>query len=59
MLEKQVGSIGADLVLGIGNAAVYGLSESPAKPAVDAVYRLLLVAELNARRAVGPSAARS
>jgi cation-transporting ATPase I len=49
-LEKRIGPVGADVLLGAGNAAIYGISEGPARPAVDAAYRLLLVAELRARR---------
>ncbi|MBV9094452.1 MAG: cation-translocating P-type ATPase [Streptosporangiaceae bacterium] len=51
LLEKQIGPIATDLVLGIGNAAIYGVTEGPDKPAVDAVYRLLVISELRARRA--------
>ena len=50
-LERQIGPVAADVLLGVGNAAIYGISEGPARPAVDAVYRLLLVAELRARQA--------
>ncbi|MBO0776281.1 MAG: cation-translocating P-type ATPase, partial [Actinobacteria bacterium] len=49
LLERRIGPIGADVLLAAGNAAIYGLSEGPARPAVDACYRLLLVGELQAR----------
>ena len=39
------------MLLGVGNATIYGISDGPARPAVDALYRLLLVAELRARQA--------
>ncbi|MBV9854946.1 MAG: cation-translocating P-type ATPase [Streptosporangiaceae bacterium] len=50
-LEKRIGPIGADVLLAVGNAAAYGFSEGPARPAVDAAYRLLLITELRARMA--------
>jgi cation-transporting ATPase I len=49
-LEKQIGPLGTDMLLGVGNAAMYGLTEGPARPAVDAVYRVLLAAELRSRQ---------
>jgi len=49
-LENQIGPLGTDVLLGVGNAAMYGLTEGPARPAVDAVYRVLLAAELRARQ---------
>ena len=51
LLERQIGPVGADVLLGVGNATIYGISDGPARPAVDALYRLLLVAELRARQA--------
>jgi cation-transporting ATPase I len=48
-LEKRIGPLSADVLLGVANATIYGLSDGPVRPAVDAVYRLLLVSELQAR----------
>jgi cation-transporting P-type ATPase I len=49
-LERSVGLIAADVLLAFGNAAMYGLSEGPARSAVDAGHRLLQVGEVRARR---------
>ena len=49
MLARQLGPIGADLALCVANAVVYGLSDGPAKPAVDAYRQLLVAAEARAR----------
>jgi cation-transporting P-type ATPase I len=51
-LEKHIGPMGADVLLALGNAAVFGACDGPAKPALDAFYRLLLVGELRARASV-------
>ena len=52
LLERRIGPLGTDVLLAVGNAAVYALSEGPDKPAVDACYRLLLAAEMRARAQV-------
>ncbi|MHB1594464.1 MAG: HAD-IC family P-type ATPase [Streptosporangiaceae bacterium] len=49
ILEVRIGPLGADLLLTVGNGVLYALAEGPARPAVDAGYRLLLAAELQAR----------
>ncbi|GLZ12395.1 putative cation-transporting ATPase I [Actinomadura sp. NBRC 104425] len=51
LLERRLGPHGADLVLAVGNAALHGLTQEPAGLAVDVVHRVVLIAELNARRA--------
>ncbi|WP_205855917.1 heavy-metal-associated domain-containing protein, partial [Phytoactinopolyspora endophytica] len=51
-LKRRVGPIETDLVLTLANAAVHGLSQGVATPAVDAVYRTTLLAEVWARRQV-------
>ncbi|WP_067913994.1 cation-translocating P-type ATPase [Actinomadura rubrobrunea] len=51
VLERRLGQHGADMVLAVGNAVLHGLTQEPAGLAVDAVYRALVIAELNARRA--------
>jgi cation-transporting ATPase I len=48
-LARRIGPIGADMLLAVGNAALFGISEGPARPAVDACHRVLLVAEAQAR----------
>ena len=50
ILERRIGPIGADLALSVGNAVVFGLSDGPAKPAVEACHQLLIAAEVRARR---------
>jgi cation-transporting P-type ATPase I len=51
-LERRIGPISADLVLALGAAGLQGLSRGPGMPAVDALYRLELLAEALSRRAV-------
>jgi cation-transporting ATPase I len=51
-LKRRVGPIGTDVVLALTAAAIQGLSQSPFAPAVDALYRLELLAEAVSRRAV-------
>ena len=51
-LKRRIGPIGTDVVLALSAAAVQGLSQSPGMPAVDALYRLELLAEARSRRAV-------
>ena len=48
-LERRIGPVGADVLLAAGNAAMYGLSDGPGRPAVDAFHRLLQVGEARAR----------
>jgi cation-transporting P-type ATPase I len=48
-LEKRIGPVATDVLLGAGNAALYGLAEGPARPANGVFYRLLLIGELQAR----------
>lgn len=49
ILAGWIGPVGADVLLAVGNAAVYGLSDGPARPAVDACHRLLILAEVRSR----------
>jgi cation-transporting P-type ATPase I len=51
-LKRRIGPIGTDAVLALTGAAVQGLSQGPGMPAVDALYRLELLAEALSRRAV-------
>jgi cation-transporting ATPase I len=51
-LKRRLGPIGTDTVLALTGAAVQGLSQGPGLPAVDALYRLELLAEALSRRAV-------
>jgi cation-transporting ATPase I len=51
-LKRRIGPIGTDAVLALTGAAVQGLSQGPGMPAVDALYRLELLAEGLSRRAV-------
>src|SRR6266545_4945329 len=51
-LKRRIGPIGTDVVLALAAAAVQGLSQNPGGPAVDALYRLELLAETVSRRAV-------
>jgi cation-transporting ATPase I len=51
-LKRRIGPIGTDVVLALSGAAVQGLSQGPGMPAVDALYRLELLAEALSRRAV-------
>jgi cation-transporting ATPase I len=48
-VESRIGPAAADMLLGIGNAVLYGISEGPARPVVDAAYRAMLAGELRAR----------
>jgi cation-transporting P-type ATPase I len=48
-VESRIGPAAADMLLGIGNAVLYGISDGPARPVGDAAYRVLLVGELRAR----------
>jgi cation-transporting ATPase I len=50
ILERRIGPISADLALSLGNAVAYGLSDGPAKPAIDACHQMLVAAEVRARR---------
>jgi cation-transporting ATPase I len=47
-LEKRIGPVAADVLLAVGNGVVYGLSDGPSRPMVDAIYRLLVAGELRA-----------
>ena len=51
-LKRRIGPIGTDVLLALSAAAIQGLSEAPALPAVDMLYRLELLAEGLSRRAV-------
>jgi cation-transporting ATPase I len=51
-VESRLGPHGTDFVLALGNAVAHGLSHEPAMMAVDALHRMLLVAEIRERRAV-------
>ncbi|MEU6037350.1 cation-translocating P-type ATPase [Actinomadura sp. NPDC047616] len=51
LLESRLGPHGTDMVLAVGNAAMHGLTQEPAGLAVDVLHRVVLIAELNARRA--------
>jgi cation-transporting P-type ATPase I len=48
-LESRIGPAVTDMLLGVGNAVLFGISEGPARPVVDAAYRVLLAGELRAR----------
>lgn len=50
-MEARLGRRGTDLVLAIGNAVMHGLTQEPEALAVDGIYRLLLVSELQERHA--------
>ncbi|WP_162453369.1 cation-translocating P-type ATPase [Phytoactinopolyspora mesophila] len=49
-LKRRIGPVETDLVLTLANAAVHGLSRGIASPAVDALYRTTLLAEVWERR---------
>jgi cation-transporting ATPase I len=51
-LKKRIGPIATDAVLALSAATIHGLSKGPSAPAVDALYRLQLLAEATSRRAV-------
>ncbi|GIH61657.1 hypothetical protein Msi02_24740 [Microbispora siamensis] len=51
-LKRRIGPIETDLMLSLVSAAAHGLSQGIASPAVDAVYRALLLAEVWERRKV-------
>lgn len=51
-LKRRIGPIGTDVVLALSAATIQGLSRGPGMPAVDALYRLELLAEALSRRAV-------
>jgi cation-transporting ATPase I len=51
-LKRRIGPIGTDVVLALSAAALQGLSQGPAIPAVDGLYRLQLLGEALSRRAV-------
>ena len=51
-LKRRIGPIGTDVVLALTSAAVQGLAQGPTGPAVDALYRLELLAEAVSRRTV-------
>ncbi|HEX8007363.1 MAG TPA: hypothetical protein VF482_13130, partial [Trebonia sp.] len=50
-VESRIGPAAADMLLGIGNAVLYGISDGPARPMADAAYRVMLAGELRARMA--------
>ncbi len=52
MLKRRVGPMGTDLVLALTAAGLQGLTQGPALPAVDALFRLELLAEAVSRRRV-------
>lgn len=51
-LKHWIGPMETEFVLALANAAVQGLSEGVVSPAIDAVYRSLLLAETRSRRQV-------
>ncbi|XVQ87775.1 heavy-metal-associated domain-containing protein [Microbispora siamensis] len=51
-LKRRIGPIETDLMLSLVSAAAHGLSQGIASPAVDAVFRALLLAEVWERRKV-------
>ena len=51
-LKRRIGPIGTDVVLTLSGAVLQGLSGGSGMPAVDALYRLELLAEALSRRAV-------
>jgi cation-transporting P-type ATPase I len=51
-LKKRIGPIATDAVLALSAATIHGLSKGPSAPAVDALYRMQLLAEATSRRAV-------
>ncbi|MFL6128820.1 MAG: hypothetical protein ACJ73E_07125, partial [Mycobacteriales bacterium] len=51
-LKRRIGPVGTDVVLALTAAGIQGLSQSPGTPAVDALFRVELLAEGLSRRAV-------
>src|SRR3954463_12318177 len=51
-LRGYIGPLGTDVVMSLAYAGVSGLSQRPLTPAVDAIYRTELLAEVLARRSV-------
>src|SRR4051812_3297614 len=51
-LRAHIGPVGTDVVMSLAYAAVSGLSQRPLTPAVDAICRTELMAEVLARRSV-------
>ena len=51
-LKRRLGPIETDVVLSLAAAAVQGVSHGPGTPAIDALYRMQLLRETLARRAV-------
>jgi len=51
-LKHRIGPINTDVVLALSAAAIQGLSQGPSGPAVDALYRMELLAEAVTRRTV-------
>ena len=51
-LRAHIGPVGTDVIMSLAYAGVSGLSQRPLAPAVDAIYRMELMAEVLARRAV-------
>ena len=49
-LKRRVGPIGTDVVVAVSVAGVTGLSQNPAGPAVDALYRCELLTEALSRQ---------
>ncbi|NEE01995.1 cation-translocating P-type ATPase [Phytoactinopolyspora halotolerans] len=49
-LKRRIGPIETDFVLTLANAAVHGLSQGIATPAVDSLYRTSLLADVVSRR---------
>ena len=50
-MQRRAGRLGTDLVLALGNAAASGLTQDPSLLSIDALHRLLLVAETRAGKA--------
>jgi cation-transporting ATPase I len=49
-LDKRIGPMATDVALAIGNSAVHAVTDGPARPVVDATYRVLVAREMLARR---------